>query len=274
MLVVAGTAVIASAEMINDGLIAYWQFDELDGTIADNEVSTSSNFDGILMGDTTFVAGKFGNAVTFDGSGDYVDVANVLIPAASQSYSVATWFKATESSLDGTRRMLFETSGDWAASVELSATANLLKYSVNTEGTTGDAIVSTTIKPSEGEWHHVVLTYDSVTDPVSGDVTGTSKIFYDGAEVVAARRTTSNTLRPSTGFHIGTYRDANGRYFEGLLDDMGVWNRSLDDSEVAWLWNEGVGNAVASAVPEPGMCTLLLTVFWGAFTFRKRRRQH
>ena len=42
-----------------------------------------------------------------------------------------------------------------------------------------------------------------------------------------------------SGFHIGTYRSANGRWFDGAIDEVAVWERVLKPAEIALLYNGG-----------------------------------
>ena len=41
--------------------------------------------------------------------------------------------------------------------------------------------------------------------------------------------------RVTEGFHIGSYRGGNGRFFNGLIDEVGVWDRVLNKSEIGYL---------------------------------------
>ena len=63
-----------AASMI-DALVGYWAFDEGKGDIA-KDYSGNKN-DGVLKGGPTWVAGKFGNALEFDGIDDNVEVPNM-----------------------------------------------------------------------------------------------------------------------------------------------------------------------------------------------------
>jgi hypothetical protein len=49
--------------------------------------------------------------------------------------------------------------------------------------------------------------------------------------------------------YIGENVAARGRYWDGLIDDVAIWNRPLLDSEIASLWNGGTGASVGSLVP-------------------------
>ena len=238
----SGTTPPVETVDIPNGLIAHWDFNEGGGYTAANTVSAGSGLDGTLVGDAAFVTeGKFGSAVTFDGNFDYIDVENELFVDGQDSYTAACWFQVSE--LDGTRQMLFETSESWAMSVELSATDNHLKYSVEADGAT--AIKDSGVQPSLDEWHHLALAYDGTV--------GLTRFYVDGEEVTTARGYPGGDLKATDGFHIGTYRGADNRWFNGMIDDMAVWDRALNHLEIEWLWNEGAGNEVGESGSQSGL---------------------
>ena len=236
-----GTPPVETVDIPN-GLIAHWDFNEGGGYTAANTVSAGSGLDGTLVGDAGFVSeGKFGSAVTFDGNFDYVDVENELFVDGQDSYTAACWFQVSE--LDGTRQMLFETSETWAISAELTTTDNMLQYSVQAGG--ASAVKNSGIQPSLDEWHHLALTYD--------EAAGLTRFYIDGEEVTSALGYPGGDLAATDGFHIGTYRGADDRWFNGMIDDMAVWDRALNQAEIEWLWNEGAGNEVGDSGTQPGL---------------------
>mgnify|MGYP003485429181 CR=1 FL=1 len=58
---------------------------------------------------------------------------------------------------------------------------------------------------------------------------------YDAKEAV------TGTLASTDGLHLGTYRGANERYFDGALDEVAIWNRVLTAGELERLWDGGRG---------------------------------
>jgi hypothetical protein len=84
------------------------------------------------------------------------------------------------------------------------------------------------------EWHHVAVTYNGAA--------GIINIYYDGTPVANFPVAPDIGTFPSPAFNIGTYRTANDRFFEGKLDDVGVWSRVLSDPEIAYL---AAGNAIS-----------------------------
>ncbi|GAF78396.1 unnamed protein product, partial [marine sediment metagenome] len=67
----------------DEGMVAHWKFDDGSGGTAIDSVGTC---DGILVGDTTWTAGRIGTALSFDGYGDYVAVDGGVDALAGNSF--------------------------------------------------------------------------------------------------------------------------------------------------------------------------------------------
>lgn len=207
------------------GLLGHWSFDERRGTVADDDGSPNPLRDGRLRGGAAFVPrGHHRGAVALGGGGDHVDVPFQVLPDQSPAYTVSAWLRPER--VGQGRQAILETTGSWAVSVELTDVDGHLKYSVQTDGT--PVIAESDRTPRAGAWHHVAVTYDATT--------GGSRLYLDGAEVttfVDARERGSGELTDTTGLRIGTYRDADGRFLHGAVDEVAVWNRVLRREELA-----------------------------------------
>ncbi|HMK39820.1 MAG TPA: hypothetical protein VK569_10790, partial [Bacteroidota bacterium] len=74
---------------------ALWHFNEASGQVVHD---TASGIDGTAYG-TAIVPGRFGNARSFNGSGDYVSVpSNTAFDFDTSGFSVNVWFKTTQAS--------------------------------------------------------------------------------------------------------------------------------------------------------------------------------
>ena len=61
------------------------------------------------------------------------------------------------------------------------------------------------------------------------------------------RRDAPNAYSPPA-ITIGTNSDDRGRNFDGIIDDVGIWDAALTQEEVDMLWNGGAGMSIASIV--------------------------
>ena len=81
-----------AADPADDSLILYFSFDELDGdTVTDH--SQYGN-DGTIAGSPELVAGKFGNALKFNGQTDWVEVPHADILTVDTNVTIMAWINA------------------------------------------------------------------------------------------------------------------------------------------------------------------------------------
>jgi hypothetical protein len=225
----------ASAE-----LTAWWRFDDGSGTIA---VDTSGNgYDGTLEGDPQWVAGQLGDALEFDGSGDRVVAAN--IPFDNRSFTIAMWVNPV---LYTGEQVVFSTGLTGANDTDMhlriggEGSGNVppggirMGFYNNDLDTPGGLI-------EENTWYHITFWYDYENR--------NRRIYINGvleAEAAAAPYlgTTGNTV-------IGAW--GTGQWFQGIIDDVQVYNHPLTENEIqaVMLGLEGYPYA-SSPVPKDGV---------------------
>ena len=199
-----------------------------------NDSSGSGN-DGTVFG-ATLAQDRFGNtddAYLFDGINDYifVDDAETLTPA-NQKLSISVWFKTT---FPGDRFILYKGSNqsdrEYAMGVR---TDSLASFQINDGGDWQDRAWVLSSKVIEEEvWNHLVGVWD-----------GDSLSIYlnnEKGEVVASDLAIGDF---SSGLYIGTYggtaHHVNNQYaFNGILDDLRIYNAALSDSTIQELYTEG-----------------------------------
>ena len=103
----------------------------------------------------------------------------------------------------------------------------------------GDVCGSRNIR--DGNWHHVALTYDGVNSV---------QLFIDGSLETSDTRTYSTT---STGkFYIGSTVEGSSQYYDGLVDEVEIFNRALSALEIRAIVNAGnAGKCKATPTPTP-----------------------
>lgn len=215
---------------------AYWKLDESEGTTAAD--SSGNGFDGTLNGDPEWqpTGGMVKGALSFDGSGDYVRSSYEDGP---DGYTVALWYNLNEdidtSTFDGFRSLVSKT-GDEAEQVDLwsiwfATTEGLLLQNEKT----GSNYAKLAYKPAmfkKDEWHHVVATATS----------SEGKIYFDGQ----LKNSTSDDFvngawDDSVPFDIARpYNGTADRFFKGEIDDVQVFDRVLNATEIRQLYRGGV----------------------------------
>ena len=82
-----GLGLTSAAEAADPDLVGWWMFDESSGDTAYD--SSDNGNDGTLNGDPQWAAGYFNGALEFDGTGDYVEVLQVV----QYDFTLMAWIK-------------------------------------------------------------------------------------------------------------------------------------------------------------------------------------
>jgi len=218
---------------VGSGPIAYWTFDEGSGTNA-LDSSTNNNL-GTIIG-ATYVAGRFGGALSFNGANNYVFASDAQsggisgsgLDVGTRDWTVAAWIKTTASGMVATKMGFVGGANPdgWGMSVSANGTvgAVLHKSGVGTVNIfAGDGTVV-----NDGQWHHIAVVFNrgaNMIRYVDGAPSGSqnSLAFLSGQSL-------DNTMQ----IRIGA-RDQPGDevFFNGLIDDVRIYARALSGSEIA-----------------------------------------
>jgi hypothetical protein len=226
------------------GLQGWWPF-----TGNANDVSTNAN-NGTVTG-STLTSDRFGNvnsAYSFNGTTDYIDVATQQLNVTA--YSISCWFNYSSSGTAGRYRGIVQASGTTAYSLSIQMSADptftapyRLSASVNGPGVFNGWITPNTF--NDNVWHHAV----AVIQVNSGTQTNSSQIsLYVDGNLVNSTSTAvnySSVLAPFNGSgntKIGRTEHCCGtsNFFNGKIDDVGIWNRALTAQEINDLYNGNI----------------------------------
>lgn len=95
-------------------------------------------------------------------------------------------------------------------------------------------VVHSTSAYNDGLWHNFVITYNG-----SGSASGVT-IYVDGAAVAktVSADTLTNTTVVANNLRAGSTADGSpSQYFSGSLDELAIWNKELNASEVTAIYN-------------------------------------
>ena len=227
---------VNSGSVDDTDLIAHYTFDGNANDTSPNGLDNS----GSTVGDATFVNDtERGTVLSLDGTTDFVDVADssdINIGTHGQR-TVSLWFNANEVT---SRQVLFEEGGGTRGLVIYIENGLLYVGGWNRpngqSGWTGTWL-STAI--TAGEWHNVTLTLDGTAtvqpDAFKGYLDG--QLFGSGEGSQLWGHSGDIGIGRNDGqsrYHDG---NSNTQYaFSGLIDDVRIYNRALDDSEAETLW--------------------------------------
>ncbi|MBL0137485.1 MAG: T9SS type A sorting domain-containing protein [Bacteroidetes bacterium] len=222
-----------------NGLVAYYPFD---GNA--NDVSGSNN-NGSVNGATLTLdhLGNANSAYHFDGNGQYIEVPHsTSLDFSTNQISLSFWVKVESFPTGGFSDILIsKQSGSGTSQSGLNVAQsgqNVLGLLVSSgSGNFGGANVPSNTS-NYNVFHHVVLVFES----------GTGTAYLDGSLIISSTGTATigaNTVPMLFGK--ANWVNVNADPFNGVLDDVGIWNRALTQQEVSNLFNESLSTPCASA---------------------------
>ena len=166
-----------------------------------------------------WVAGKWGNALSFDGSTQYVLVPNNSTLEITQ-VTVMCWVYNL-SGIAGGRPLISAGWGD-AYSLYLDMPAGTIVFSI-TDQVNNKKATSTTIVKELSSWHHLAGTFDGTF----------VKIYVDGQ----LEQSVDITGTSISGWVDLAIMQMWGGYTSGILDETRVFNRALTAGEIAFFYS-------------------------------------
>ena len=208
---------------IIDGVVGSWHFDEGSGTTAYD--SSGNNNHGTLVNGPTWVDGKFGKALDFDGSNDYVDCGNdPSIANLTGSLTISAWIRKDTS---GTTKYFVHKGGQSNEYLDYGIAISSAEHPFFGADIT-DGLISSCWDPDFefplNDWTHFVGVYDG----------STRKIFINGSELSTTSGSIGNS--ESSNLNIGRRNDGTG-YHDGCIDEVIIFNQALTAEEISDLYN-------------------------------------
>jgi len=208
----------------NPDLLGWWTLKE--GAGATTVDWSGHGNHGSLRGDPEWIDG----ALTFDGRDDYV---SVLLDVSETEYAAALWFKATNANCG----LMAVVDSDLGSSHDrhVYLTGGNIKIRLwDTE-----EIETVGLNLANGQWHHVVYTY--------GAAVGGQKLYVDGVLRASGTKDASD-FDWQERINIGFSHDAAQDYFEGVLEDVRIYGKTLSEEEVQQVMR---GNPLLAWSPQP-----------------------
>jgi hypothetical protein len=204
---------------------------ELDGSFSD--ISGRFQHGRMVLGDPTFDAGQIGRAVTFDGDTE-VSFGKVARFDRGDPFSLAVWMRARgnlpiavfQKLDDPARRRGFEWRLDDMELYDIQRWAARLTVTLTSEAPANAIQVRTRERLKQGEWNHVVMSYDG-----SGKADGLA-IYANGKRVAVdvVRNGLAGPIGTDAPLTVG--RKAFGPPYAGQIDDLRLYSRVLTAGEV------------------------------------------
>ncbi|MHC4727787.1 MAG: LamG domain-containing protein [Planctomycetota bacterium] len=217
----------STAQDTDPGLVGWWKFEEASGTLYDQSVNhnDSTSVQGVLYQQT----GQKGYALGFDGIDDSIIVGTNERP--TDTFSFGGWFKTSSTheidpeTTSGTggvnsQRYAFDPQhgGESNGGAGLSLGTNgILVYEHGSNYMPATAVYAADIG---NDWNHIMIVYDN-KQPT---------IYLNGSAVRTGLVSPREVINAPIHFGGMAYG-----YFEGLMDEIRIYNRALSATEVEKL---------------------------------------
>jgi hypothetical protein len=207
------------------GLVLRIAMDEGSGSIAYD--SSGYNNHGTLYNNPVWVDGKFGKALNFNGSIKYVSVPDSNSIRANE-ITISAWVNLfvlnSDNIIMNKRHSL--TAYAFRSYYLNIAPNNTVRFTISTNTTNSTNLYSSSTL-TDNVWYHITAVYNGtamkiyINGILDSQVSKNGTIVYD-----------SNSLR------IGSFDGSNG-LFNGIIDEIRIYNRTLSDEEIKQLYFMG-----------------------------------
>jgi hypothetical protein len=231
---------------LRDGLIAYYP---LDGNASD--LSGNAN-DGNNNGASYNQSGKLGGAYSFNGINNYIDIPNAQSLNPGANISISFWANPTSFNLLSsgdtvtviTKGVNADAAMDWFVGLNLGGYIRSYIYSGGSWNGKDPGVNSLSLN----NWNFVTVTFDGTT--------GILKLYLNGV-LDSTKTISSGTIQASSGnLKIGTYNPGGyySNFYRGKLDEVSIWNRTLNSTEISTLYNSSNGLSLSLSGPQTPLC--------------------
>jgi len=202
----------------NSSLVASYSFSEGSGGVLVD--SSGNGNDGVLTNSPVWVAGKYGLGLRFDGVDDWVEISNsASLDVTGDEITLMAWvFMDTFQSND--KGVVVKSDGsNYNYQLVADSGENYFDFRTRTPG--GVVRVPSSPPAASGQWHHVAGIYDG----------SSNKIYVDGV----LKRTLSqsgNIVSASAPLLIGRRALGDNRFFDGVIDEVRVYDGALNLAEL------------------------------------------
>jgi hypothetical protein len=247
----------------NNNYVGVWHLDELSGGTNAIKDATANENDGTNFGVPSFNStGQIGNSIRFDGSTDYIQVADDDSFHISDAITIEAWINPDDV---GSWHTIISKYTGFNADLNLGTVSNGFTVALY------PIALSASVTINMGQWQHLVATYD-------GSVV---KLFLDGVLIDSSYASDTLGLASNTNpLYIG-FNTAFNDYFDGFIDetriskiersytwiDIGYQNQ-YDPSGFITVGQEHVFDAIPPIVDDFGIEDLGTGIgkFWAKIT--------
>jgi hypothetical protein len=229
MLIVVFSSLAIAQVDLEDGLVGYYNFENMEDSIVVNRASgTDIMPDGIMRNDPAWTDGISGDALLFnDQSNEHVAFGTYDPSADTDELSVSVW--VNWKGLDGRWHSVCGKRDGWDPSqimwdICLDQNSGGIQFETNTAN--GKVFIITPDPPAIDDWTHIAVTFDGYLGIIYVD-----GVWANEGEMIFG-------LGREAEFHLGCGTTGGIDPFNGAIDEFRVYNRVLSEAEVAALYTQ------------------------------------
>lgn len=206
---------------VEPNLVSHWKFDEGSGTTAYDSAGSNN---GTIYG-ATWTTGQVNGALDFDGVDDYVDCGTGPAITGTGTFTASVWVKTDSAKGQAMLVQRSTTSGNGSYGVSILSDGRVQLHIYN--GGYG-FLFQSDVTVNDGLWHHIVAARTNSTD---------GEIYVDGSLAASG----SGPARSLSNFPVWIGRGFTvPAYFNGLIDEVRIYNRALSAEEIRQLYLDGL----------------------------------
>jgi len=228
--------------VLADGAVGYWRLGETSGTQATDELGTNHGTytntptlgsNGVLSGDTD-------TSVTFTAANsEYVTMGDVLDFERTDPFSLECWFKINTPGLTDRLIAKINFSSPFEGYQIVNHASGYMRFDLINGSGNNITVITVATGFDDGEWHHVVLTYDGSSSAAGVNiyVDGVDEPLTITADTLSATTLTTNALTIISMNGAGSYSDTT-------VDEAAIYDIELTQPQAEHHYNVGTTEIV------------------------------
>ena len=225
----------------SNGLVGYWPFEG-------NANDVSNNLNSGMVHGATLTSDRFGNvnsAYLYNGINQWIDVANTNSLNPSNQITISVWVQTSvvqnNTGIVGKWNNFNGSIGNGQEQYAIQASSQGVYF--DTKTSVQKNLAESNIMYNNGNWHNYVGVWD-----------GTIMKLYRDSILVNSTSQLGLISSFNQKLEIGRYAGGQGNglnqnYFNGKIDDIGIWNRALNQQEITAIY-KSCSNPIATITPQ------------------------
>lgn len=216
------------SRIIDETMVLALSFDDGQGENVTDSAQYKLN--GKVSG-SKWVSGKFGKALEFDGIDDFVEVADnpKLLLLNGGTFMAWALIKTEKGHVSWPRILIKSNTNGGTHGYDFlfdRAAGYSIRFCIG-------GACNSYFPVETDKWHHVAVTFDGKT----------IRVYYDGKNV--GEQAQPGPAIDTTGFPLRIGNSGSlDRPYHGLLDEIRIWSRALDEKEIKWQMERGTQEIV------------------------------